>query len=54
MSHHPEWFKNLQANPTVEVEVGRDQRTMTARRATDDEKATLWPKLVAMYPSYAT
>jgi len=53
MSHHPLWFKNLEANPHVEMEVGRDTMPMTARRATEHEKAALWPKLVAMYSSYA-
>ncbi len=53
MSHHPEWFKNLEANPAVDVEVGNQKLRMTARRATDAEKATLWPRLVKMYPSYA-
>jgi deazaflavin-dependent oxidoreductase (nitroreductase family) len=53
MPHHPLWFKNLEANPNVEVEVGSRKLAMTARRATADEKAALWPKLVAMYPSYA-
>jgi len=53
MSHHPLWFKNLEANPKVEVEVGREKLPMTARRATGEEKAALWPKLVAMYADYA-
>ena len=53
MSHHPLWFKNLEANPSVEVEVGSDKVAMTARRATADEKAALWPTLLALYPSYA-
>jgi deazaflavin-dependent oxidoreductase (nitroreductase family) len=53
MSHNPLWFKNLEANPRVEVEVGGRAMAMTARRASDDEKTALWPKLVAMYPSYA-
>jgi deazaflavin-dependent oxidoreductase (nitroreductase family) len=53
MSDHPLWFKNLEANPRVEVEVGSEKLAMTARRATVNEKAALWPKLVAMYPSYA-
>lgn len=52
MSHHPLWFKNLAANPRVEIEVGNRKLAAIARRATDDEKAALWPKLVAMYPSY--
>jgi F420H(2)-dependent quinone reductase len=53
MSHDPLWFKNLQANPRVEVEVGNAKLPMTARRASADEKAALWPKLLTMYPSYA-
>ena len=53
MPHHPLWVKNLEANPQVEIEVGAQRMTMRARRATDAEKAVLWPRLVAMYPSYA-
>ncbi|HEX7410331.1 MAG TPA: nitroreductase family deazaflavin-dependent oxidoreductase [Candidatus Binatia bacterium] len=53
MSHHPLWFKNLQANPRVEVEVGRQKLAMTARQASAEEKAALWPRLVAMYAGYA-
>jgi len=52
MSHHPLWYHNLQSNPEVEVEVGREKKRMVARRASKEEKATLWPKLVAMYKSY--
>jgi len=53
MSHHPLWFKNLQANPRVEVEVGRQKLAMTARQASAEEKAALWGRLVAMYASFA-
>jgi len=53
MSHHPLWFRNLEANPRVEVEVGHQKLAMTARRASAGEKAALWPKLVALYASYA-
>jgi len=53
MSHHPLWFLNLQANPEVEIEIGRRKSRMIARRASDDEKAALWPKLVAMYRDFA-
>ena len=52
MSHHPAWYLNLEKNPQVEIEVGRDTMRMTARRANAIEKARLWPGLVAMYPSY--
>ncbi len=52
MSHHPLWFKNLEAEPRVEVEVGSRKLAATARRADAQEKAALWPRLVALYPSY--
>ena len=52
MSHHPLWFLNLDANPEVEVEIGRTRSKMLARRASGEEKANLWPKLVALYRDY--
>jgi len=52
MSQHPVWFLNLEANPDVEVELGSTRRRMRARRASDEEKAKLWPRLVAMYRDY--
>jgi deazaflavin-dependent oxidoreductase (nitroreductase family) len=52
MSHHPLCFKNLEANPDAEIEIGKDKINVRARRASDAEKARLWPKLVAMYPDY--
>jgi deazaflavin-dependent oxidoreductase (nitroreductase family) len=53
MSHHPLWYRNLAANPAVEVEFAGRRRAMTAHTATADEKRAWWPKLVAMYPDYA-
>jgi deazaflavin-dependent oxidoreductase (nitroreductase family) len=52
MSHHPLWYRNLEANPGVEVEIGREKTPMTARRASDEEKETLWPRLVTMYKDF--
>jgi deazaflavin-dependent oxidoreductase (nitroreductase family) len=49
---HPLWYHNLQANPDVQVEIGREVREMTARTATDDEKRRYWPRLVEIYPDY--
>ena len=49
---HPAWFLNLQANPHVEVTTGGTTRPMQARVATADEKAELWPKVVAAYKGY--
>jgi deazaflavin-dependent oxidoreductase (nitroreductase family) len=52
MAHHPFWYKNLEANPSVEVEIGNQKRPYRARRANAEEKARLWPRLVKMYGSY--
>ena len=52
MSRHPLWYHNIEANPKVEVEIGTEKTAMVARRATDAEKADLWPKLVAIYRDF--
>ncbi len=43
----PSWYLNLSANPQVHVQIGADERDLTARTATPDEKAQLWPGIVA-------
>jgi deazaflavin-dependent oxidoreductase (nitroreductase family) len=50
---HPAWYLNLEANPKVELQVGRERFAATARRASAEEKSRLWPSLVAIYPAYA-
>jgi deazaflavin-dependent oxidoreductase (nitroreductase family) len=50
---HPLWYKNLQANPTVEVQVGAQTSTRLASTANAEERARLWPRLVALYAPYA-
>ncbi len=52
MSKHPLWYWNLEANPDVEIEIGRERTKMLARRASDQEKAALWPRLIEMYRDY--
>ena len=49
----PAWWANLQATPKAEVEVGTATTPVIARAATDDERARLWPRLVAADPPYA-
>jgi len=48
----PAWYKNLTANPAVEVQVGPHKQPMRARTVSEDEKAKVWPRLVAMYKYY--
>lgn len=50
---HPAWYLNLSANPEVEVQIRRDTERRQARTASAEERARLWPRLVAMYGSYA-
>ena len=52
MSKHPLWYLNLLANPDCEVQIGATKRAMRARTASPEEKAALWPRLVAMYRDY--
>jgi deazaflavin-dependent oxidoreductase (nitroreductase family) len=52
MTNSPQWYHNLEANPEAEVELGKEKKKVRSRRATDEEKAALWPKLVAMYKDY--
>ncbi len=49
---HPAWFLNLRDNPTVKVTTNGETKTMTARVATADEKAELWPQVTASYKGY--
>ncbi len=49
---HPSWYLNLTANPEVEVTMNGETRKMLARTATPEEKASLWPQIVAAYKPY--
>jgi len=52
MPHHPAWYRNLEANSDVEVEIGSERRKMRARRVSDEEKAEFWPRLTQIYRDY--
>jgi deazaflavin-dependent oxidoreductase (nitroreductase family) len=49
----PAWYLNLTSNPEVEVTIDGETTQMTARTATQDEKAELWPAIVEAYAGYA-
>jgi deazaflavin-dependent oxidoreductase (nitroreductase family) len=51
----PEWFRNLVANPDVDITELRtgETRQLRARVASPEEKAELWPKIVAAHTGYA-
>jgi deazaflavin-dependent oxidoreductase (nitroreductase family) len=51
---HPAWFLNVRDEPRVSVAVrGGPRVPMRASVATADERARLWPRVVADFPHYA-
>lgn len=52
-SDHPDWYKNLAANPDVELTIGGEDRLLRARTASAEEKAELWPQILRSYRGYA-
>jgi deazaflavin-dependent oxidoreductase (nitroreductase family) len=50
----PAWFLNLRDNPEVEVALqGAAKQRMRARIADPEERARLWPRVVADHTNYA-
>ena len=49
---HPSWYRNLSADPEVEVQVLGDRFAAHARTATGDERARLWKLMAAEWPAY--
>ena len=50
----PQWLRNLVAHPDTTVRLrGEGVRRVRARVADADERAVLWPRLVALYADFA-
>jgi deazaflavin-dependent oxidoreductase (nitroreductase family) len=49
---NPMWYLNLKANAEVSVQIKNEALDLTARDATDEERAKYWPQLVKMYPTF--
>ena len=49
---HPGWYRNLTANPDVEVQVGTEKFRAKASTVEGPERAKLWDDLVEIYPPY--
>jgi len=48
----PAWLLNLEADPSVEVQVGTRRFAAEARTATPAEHRRLWPRLTRLWPDY--
>ena len=49
---HPSWYRNLEKNPKVTLQIENRVIPVTASTATPEEKKRLWPRLTAIYPDY--
>jgi deazaflavin-dependent oxidoreductase (nitroreductase family) len=49
----PDWVRNLHESPAATVCIDRQIRPVNALLATQEERAVLWPKLIAFAPTYA-
>lgn len=49
---NPMWYLNIQANPQVTFQFKNEKLKLTARDASDAERAEYWPKLDAIYPDF--
>ena len=50
---HPQWFRNVEANPDVELTLRNKKRKMRAHVATPEERAELWPRITKDHANYA-
>jgi deazaflavin-dependent oxidoreductase (nitroreductase family) len=50
---HPAWYLNLTAQPQVQVRFGSRQGEFLARTASPEERAALWPQLLAYHAPFA-
>jgi deazaflavin-dependent oxidoreductase (nitroreductase family) len=49
---HPQWYRNLVADPQVRLQVGPEVFAARARTASAEEKAALWPIMAKIFPTY--
>lgn len=50
---HPQWFRNLEANPSVTVELGTETFPATATVITGEERDALYARQVEAMPQFA-
>jgi len=48
----PGWWRNLKANPQATIQIKRERRIVRAQQASPEEKARIWPALIAQNADY--
>jgi deazaflavin-dependent oxidoreductase (nitroreductase family) len=49
---HPQWYRNLVANQSAEIQVKSETHRVTAKTASADEKPRLWSIVSDSWPNY--
>jgi proline iminopeptidase len=49
---HPGWYRNLVADPKVELQVAADTVSATARTASGAERTALWDQMAKLFAPY--
>jgi deazaflavin-dependent oxidoreductase (nitroreductase family) len=52
-ARHPDWYRNLAANPHVTVEVGDERYDAVATELAGEERERVWTMLKEAYPFFA-
>jgi deazaflavin-dependent oxidoreductase (nitroreductase family) len=50
---HPQWYRNLLADPRVTVQDGTESWSAVAREISGAERDAWWPRCVEAFPNYA-
>ncbi|HEX3648654.1 MAG TPA: nitroreductase/quinone reductase family protein [Pseudonocardiaceae bacterium] len=50
---HPDWYRNLAADPDVVVEVGDERYEAVATVLTGDERDRVWSDVTSLYPFFS-
>ena len=49
----PDWYRNIVANPDIQLEIRDETLDFTARVLTEEEKLEVWPRITEAYKGYA-
>ncbi|HTK09602.1 MAG TPA: nitroreductase family deazaflavin-dependent oxidoreductase [Ktedonobacteraceae bacterium] len=51
-SSHPDWFYNLKATPTAQIQIMGRTNSVHAEELSADEAAAFWPRVLRVAPTY--
>jgi len=50
--NHPNWYRNLQADPKARIQIKDEHIDVTAQTVTAEDKPRLWKIVTAVWPNY--